>query len=322
MVIDFLKGLTVFTATFLMTLVAVKANGCSLPSPGTELEVQHVLKHHILHEVYPRCHSVDFSRQHPVCEIWDATDETAFICMGRPGCPDSYSHWTHMPSHCSDGTLKKTCVASAGDNFLCACHSARQEPVCATQYRWDSEWTDFDGGEQGLYRKLCDLETLSCPVTEYRFGVAHLVKYTQLPDDKITASSNYDSNFPSEYVRIDNYFTICCWTAAESDPEKWVQFDLLETFTGFGALLRERCVYEWGQQRPTKVDISYSLDGSVWEWAATDVIPVYGETVSSTFISYTHWFEQPHSGRYWRIYIRQWLIFPSMKADIIGEVHV
>ena len=189
MVRDSSERLMAFTATFLTALVAVKAEGCSLPSPGTELEVQHVLKHHILHEVYPRCHSVDFSRQHPVCEIWDAMDEAAFICMGRPGCPDSYSHWTHMPSYCSDGTLKKTCVVSAGDTFLCACHSARQEPACATQYRWDSEWTDFDGAEQGLYRKLCDLETLSCPVREYRFGVAHLVKYTQLPDDKITTSS-------------------------------------------------------------------------------------------------------------------------------------
>ena len=106
-----------------------------------------------------------------------------------------------------------------------------------------------------------------------------------------------------------------------SDPEKWAQFDLLEGYTGVAALIRERCDYTWGQQKATKVDIAYSLDGSVWEWAATDVIPAYGETVSSTFISYTHWFDEPHSGRYWRVYIREWFTYPSMKADIIGAVH-
>ena len=165
---------TVVVILILMLVVKVRPQSCSLPSPGSNQELQLVLQHHILHKVYPRCQSVDFSRQQLVCEIWDKTDEDTFICMGRLNCPDGYNHLI-LASSCADGSFKKTCGSSDLGTFHCVCHSLKKESSCATLYVWDSEWRDIEGKEQGLYRKLCNPETLSCPITEYRFGVAHLV---------------------------------------------------------------------------------------------------------------------------------------------------
>ena len=78
-------------------------------------------------------------------------------------------------------------------------------------------------------------------------------------------------------------------------------------------------------QRVTRLNVKYSVDHDQANWALADssaVEPVYGDTMSypSTYQSYTHWFQQPISARYWRLYPIQWDNLSSMKADIVGKV--
>ena len=309
-----------FLASIMLMLSSVvkgNAEVCSLPEAGSELELQHLFRHLILHEDYPRCHSVDFANEMLVCEIWDATDKDAL----RPTCGAGLQSRHHFNT-CPDGSGNQTCVPiDGGLAYTCACHSLRKYTTCVTSYRWDGEWREIEGTQQGLYRQFCDPNTLSCPITERRFGVAHLAKYTKLPDDRFDASSLHNNNHVPARVRIDNYLEQpCCLTTDAADPDKWVQFDLITAHVGLGALITERCDYEAGVQRLTNVDIACSSDTSIWEFAASDVTPVYAGTLSYTYEAYTHWFHQPHYARYWRIYTHAWIGRPSLKADIIGKI--
>jgi len=305
----------------LMQILSLVAHGeaeeCPAPEGGSDRELQYLFTHQILHEDYPRCRSLDFDDQRLVCEVWDSSDKDGL----RRTC-GAGQHSVHRRRGCPDGSRNQTCVPiDDGSAYVCACHSLKQFTTCTTSYRWDSEWRDTASLQQGLFRQLCDPDTLSCPVTEYWFGVAYLAKYIQLPDDRITASSVINSNHAPERVKIYSYFDApCCFSTLLEDPEKWVQFDLIEPYVGLGVLIRERCEYDFGVQRPTKVDITYSPDASSWETAASDVTPVYGKSVSYSYESCIHWFEQPHTARYWKIYTRDWLGFPCLKADILGKI--
>ncbi len=178
----------------------------------------------------------------------------------------------------------------------------------------------MEGTTPGLYRELCDIANAVCITKEYRLGIAHLVKHIQLPDAQITNSSSWDELHSAERARIDNYYDYACsWAVAWDDPEKWLQFDLLQEYVALGVLLRDRCDQD---NHASLIELAFSSDGSNWVYTSTEPIaPEYTATMSyPNHLSYTHWFSNPITARYWRLYILEYVGAPSAKMDIIGQV--
>ena len=298
------------------------------PSWGPHRKAHYILEKVILHQDYARCSSLDTTYQRRICEIWDEADEASLqrvACSTGEGSGIGHGSTRRLFIPCADGSFNRTCLPDEHfETYICVCQSRKQSDPCPNIYQWDSEWRNIASGRQGLFRQLCDQNTQQCVATEYLLGVAHLVEYIPLPDDTISASSEQDHLHKAKRVRIDNYFdNPCVWQAYPTDPNPYIQFDLLQTYVVIGVLLRARCDIQYHAERTTKFNVQYSLDDATWSYITPlGVYTDYGNTATYTEYtdSFTYFFEEAISGRYWRIIILEFDERKSMKADIIGKV--
>lgn len=270
----------------------------------------------------PRCSSLILSLHRQTCETWDETDQNMLMKIGRLDSLDGGNclYKPRLFSSCPDGSNKKTCRPQLDGSYICSC----EQLTWSSTYRWDAEWSEMEG-QVGLYRELCDPGKTICVDIQYIVSAVYLVKHTGLPDAMITASSDERAGCDAKRARIDNYYTYvgidcCCWVASLSDPNKWLQFDLLQTFSVIGVLMRKRC--DFMVQKVTQFAISYAEhSGSPWSFTNSGTVDAcYASTRDqpSTISSFVHLFEQPILARYWRIHVIQYFRYPATKADIIG----
>ena len=141
------------------------------------------------------------------------------------------------------------------------------------------------------------------------------MEYLKIRDALITASSERNANHAAKRVKTYDYFDhACAWAAAADDRAPWVQFDMEQTVTVWGVLVRPRCDEPYTDQRVTTLQVAMSERGMKWNDVSGVISTNY--SVEQESIS---WFDEAFTARYWKIQLLSWVIQPSMKADLIGQ---
>ena len=271
----------------------------------------------LVRDRYRRCIDVDFYTQIRVCEIRTDEDEIKIERFGLSGCYGS-------TLSCAEGDIK-TCMPLMTINTLhyqCFCHMAGDVTSVVSDYYWTG-WQKLPKHFRGFkyQRKLMISDEADYMAEEYTMGIQYIVADNSLPDSVFTASSywhNTDGHSPKR-ARIDNYFDggACAWAVyREIDTARWLKIALPDQYEVIGVYIRQRCDYLL--QYPTVIDVTTSVDDVLWQ----DV--VIGEDIATRYSSYDKqgsvsvWFAKSYTARYWKIYIVEFLIHPSMKCDLIG----
>ena len=93
----------------------------------------------------------------------------------------------------------------------------------------------------------------------------YLVKYLDVSDASITASSELNADHTAKRVKTYRYFDhACAWTADRDDPAPWVQFDMKQEVTVRGILVMARCDDPYKTERVTTLQVAMSEDGVKW----------------------------------------------------------
>ena len=288
--------------------------------PSNNQLLQQALEAVILPGVYPNCSSVDFDSEYITCQIWDLSEERALLRLSHAKC---ISNVQMRIVPCPDGTAYKTCTQeSTAGVYVCSCHSApRTFGEGGEQFSWTSDWDptipNLDDGNV-FYRRLCynDGGEDEC-VVEEKIHLHYLVAYLNISDDAISATSMWvdREDHGAKRVRLGRYTsTCCCWAPwFEIDPTPWVQFDMEMEVTVWGLVLKQRCD---GWDKVLSCNVTFSHDGNLWMTAAENLVAFYPDGTTSVV-----WFQYPIRGRYWRIHPLTFVLYPSMKADLIGRIN-
>ena len=142
-----------------------------------------------------------------------------------------------------------------------------------------------------------------------------LVKYLDISDTSITASSERNVQHAAKRVRVDRYLDYACaWAAAPNDRKVWIQFDMEQDVTVWGVLWKPRCDEPYTDQRVTSLKVVMSNDRVRWHDVSEVITPNYSVDNIST-----SWFDEAATAQYWRIQVLAWHIQPSLKADLLGH---
>ena len=68
----------------------------------------------------------------------------------------------------------------------------------------------------------------------------YLVENYALLDSQIIVSSVHSATYPKESIRVIDLISKCGWLKSDSDTSPWVKFDLLQSYTAVGLLVRKR----------------------------------------------------------------------------------
>ncbi|XP_071795635.1 uncharacterized protein [Asterias amurensis] len=135
-----------------------------------------------------------------------------------------------------------------------------------------------------------------------------------IPDDRITASSQWDKRFPPSNARLNlNGF----WGPAENQLDhSWLQI-----FTGSEPVQIEGVItqgYPYDYYWVTQYQVQYSNDSTAWLYVNGDSTPqtFVGNTDRNTPV--TNIFQQPIQARYIRIRPTAWIGWPDLRIELIG----
>ena len=266
---------------------------------------------------YSSCSEVDFHTNIRVCEIRTGDDEMKIERFGLSGCYGS-------TLSCAEGGIK-TCMPLMTINnlhFRCFCHSTDEVTPVVSDHYWTA-WQKLTKNFRGFMyqRKLLIKNGADYVAEEYTMGIQYIVADNNLPDSVFTASSHWWNNqyHSPNRARIDNYFDgACAWVAntlIETGPF-WLQISLPGLYDVIGVYIRQRCDID---NYPTVIDVTTSVDDVLWQ----DV--VRGEDIANRYSSYDMqgsvnvWFSRKYTSRYWKIYIVDYIVRPSMKCELIGD---
>ena len=160
------------------------------------------------------------------------------------------------------------------------------------------------------------------PATEYsKKPLRFIISHYNLDDSVFTASSQiwncppYKARIDGKYTEYDEqYAEFDGWCSKSRSTTVWLQMDLHDKYVVRGALIQKRII---GDQHPTMISVKSSDDGNDWDSIITDLDIVSLYRPSSYGDAATVWF-LPVIKRYWRIYIKAYYGWPSMKCDMIG----
>ena len=259
----------------------------------------------ILHQSNPSCEDVDTSKEFIPCTISSTDYFSIQISAHSPHC---------LVPHCRDGSVNMTCIplSPSPHNYYCVCNEAKQE--MDTSISWNEEWNEITHPVAALQRSLCHQEAGWCVAAMFKLNSIYLVRQYVIDDTQITVSSFYDKNYPKGNVRISDIPDFCAWVALTNDSTPWVKFDMLESYTGVGVVIRQRCDGTEGKQYVTDFDISSSNDDVTWVYIGRNIRPVYKDTFA------TWWFPHDVEARFWKIEILEFYRHRAMQADIIGRI--
>ena len=274
----------------------------------------------LVSDKYPRCKDVNLHTERLVCEIHSQEDEMKIERFGLSGCYGS-------TLSCAEGDIK-TCMPLMISNTLhyqCYCHLNEQGTV-VSDYYW-TLWGKNRFHEFIYNRKLFINNDDDHVADEYRRfapGVQYVVANNSLPDSVFTASSHHVSSlrqswFIPKRARIDNYFDLACaWASGKNDRDyPWLKISLPDRYQVIGVYIKQRCDY---LQYPTVIDVTTSVDDVLWQ----DV--VRGEDIATRYSSYDKqgsvrvWFSRSYTTRYWKVYIPESHVYPSLKCDLLSYV--
>ena len=308
----------IILSSFMMLVVMNSSYGVfySCEDAGT-LGVPFVMS--ILSRRYPDCSQVDVASERVICEVNDQQDATILTQrQGSDTCALSTYH-----TACPDGSFSKTCYpvnsGQSGYHYSCVCQSVLDLSMMEAV----SYWGDWQAGSWNQYvhrRQLLVGTPPTCIVEEYvKTELEYIISQNTLPDSVFSASSYFGGLHEPYRARIDNYFDFACsWVAGDSDAERWLQISLTEDYLVRGIFLKQRCDFLFADRWPTMISVTSSSDEVVWR----DVIT--NHDVSSSYSSYdgqggaTVWFQDADTNHYWKIYLVQYKVAPSMKCDLIG----
>ena len=268
---------------------------------------------------YKRRKDVDYHNERLVCEIHSQEDEMKIERFGLSGCYGS-------TLSCSEDDIK-TCMPLMTINALhyqCYCHLDEQGTV-VSDYYW-TLWEKLNNHFCSFIykRNLVINNGHDYVAEEYRLfapGVQYVVANNSLPDSVFTASSYFRlwSSHAPERARIDNYFgNACAWAADNNDRDyPWLKISLPNQYQVIGVYIKQRCDH---LQYPTVIDVTTSVDDVLWQ----DV--VRGEDIATRYSSYDKqgsvrvWFSRSYTTRYWKVYIPERHVHPSLKCDLLSYV--
>ena len=272
-------------------------------------------------ESFLNCGALDLSTDRLICEIRSDRDETYLMR------PSGLSHSTVSVSKCPDGTISKTCFPERHKlGYLCFCHSICLDIQQSPETTW-TPWSDLNSRYDGFpfWRKLTFTadDALNPIVAEYSNKVyeneyKYVVSAYNLTGSVYSASSKAGTNDVHAAYRahIDFIGAACSWAASPGENINWLQITLPTKYVIAGVYLEQRC--DDPSQYPTRIRVVRSEDGHAWVDVVEDAaVPSSIYTADGQGFA-TVWFEQEYRGRYWRIYILQFVVHPSMKSDLIG----
>ena len=268
-------------------------------------QVKEAISNKILHEQNPACRDVASGLLRP-CYIGTPDDYVDLIAESLP----SSACRPHTPT-CSDGSTTMICVPVqlSPREEVCVCNSTIG--VYNDQMIWDSEWSKKSGADVALKKSLC-LSGSWCFDLMIMPGVDYLVLTKVTQSSQITASSEFNFDFPAAKIRLDEYSSGCAWSPRLDDIDPWIKFDLSQPYVGVGVLIRPRCTNIW--LRITSAHIAASNDDITYTYVVTNLQVIYVDN------SFTSWFPERVTARYWKITPLTYDHYPTLKADIIGYV--
>ena len=279
--------------------------------------VQHLVGQILLTKSYTNCESLDLNQDRVICEIYSEEDENNLVCQGLSRCK--------MPvTLCPDGSINKTCFPTKDDNFLsyrCICHSQRRSESIVPVTEWTTWMTSTSPyqsfiSERSLIVPSLDLTILQ-EFTRYRPTNVYIISHYQLPSSVYSASTTHSSEYPPYKASIDYIVSYRCSWAAVYQVQSWLQMILPTEYVVVGTVIRQRCdTSAHGLQYASRVKITRSADGVSWQTVIESENLIYDSYDGQGSCSV--WFSQPHTDRFWRIHIINFVGHPSMKADLIG----
>ena len=268
-------------------------------------QIKEAISTKILHEQNPACRDVVGGLFRP-CYISTPEDYVDLIAESLP----SSACRPRSPT-CSDGSTTMTCVPLqlSPRETVCVCNSTIG--VYNDQMIWDSEWNKKSGTDVALKKSLC-LSRSWCFDLMIMSGVDYLVLTKVTQSSQITASSEYNADFPAAKIRLDESSFGCAWSPLLDDPDPWIKLDLLQPYVGVGVLIRPRCTNQ--ALRITSAHIAASNDDIAYTYVVENLQVIYEDN------SFTSWFPESVTAIYWKITPLTYDQYPAMKADIIGRI--
>lgn len=133
-----------------------------------------------------------------------------------------------------------------------------------------------------------------------------------LPDSKITASSQWDSNHSPARARLDTVRSggkTGAWSAKSNDQGQWIQADLAKVHKITGVVTQGRQDYN---QWVKRYELQYSNDGVQFKFYGS----LQGNSDRNTKVG--HILKSPLTARYIRIRPTNWYGHVSMRFDLYG----
>ena len=262
----------------------------------------------ILHQPNPPCRDVDTNKLIP-CTVTGQDDYGRLVSVNsaNPSPPGQ------LKINCKGGSNNMTCLplSLTPVGYFCACVSEKRD--LNTEIGWNT-WEVTTGPELTIKRSLCDSQAGWCLNGMFVKNLVYLVKTYAPLDSQISVSSALNFGHDAEKVRLEYNGEACAWIRTTSDNSPWVKFDFLQNCVAVGVKIGKRCDNNHGEQYVTSFHVSSSADDVTWSNIGTDVQAVYEGIIA------TWWFDMDVSARYWRIEPVNYVLYPSMQADIMGYI--
>jgi len=139
----------------------------------------------------------------------------------------------------------------------------------------------------------------------------------RIADNAITTSSNYDANHDIKGIRLhSSRQPVGSWCALMSDPQKWVQVDLLTETSVHGIVIQGR---RDSDQWVTLFAVYYKSEESASFQAVLDssnkqsIFPGNIDRNTPNIVE----FDEPIMARFIKVQVKQWHSHPSMRIEIL-----
>ncbi|KXJ18143.1 Coagulation factor V [Exaiptasia diaphana] len=149
----------------------------------------------------------------------------------------------------------------------------------------------------------------------------------RIKDAQITASSyafsDRNTQHHPKYGRLhkrESATHIGAWASGDKKYDEYIQVDLgsVKVITMVATQGRPGCCLSWQRQWVTKYAVSYSDDAHAWkDYLTSDCIKVFpGNTNQDTVV--TNKFEKPFNARHFRLIVKDFYDWPTLRMELYG----